>query len=359
MEANVILRTKQGFGDSFPIMTMEMGIVALLRAAWVAVTLPILVASVPSSRLNLFHELVLGFAKRGKIMPSSSHKFTVPQRFFSHFYALAVLWTTSLLVGTWFYAYKMAPLVSEPLQYSTIASQLTGGSRIFSLHKPHSAASKQIYRVWESVFLLLLMEAHVLRRLIETIYVFKYSPSARMHIFGYFTGIFFYTAAPLSLCCTFAPEAFIFAENQLAEFIVKGKNQISTTEFDWWVITSPLMKLRWYSWIGMAIFFWGWIHQCRSHAILGSLRENSEQADDYVVPDGDWFDYVSSPHYLAEIVIYGGLVVASGGSDLTIWLLFGFVVANLVFAAAETQRWYLRKFDNYPTNRFAIIPFVY
>ena len=69
----MILRTKQGFGDSFPIMTMEMGIVALLRAAWVAVTLPILVASVPSSRLNLFHELVLGFAKRGKIMPSSSH----------------------------------------------------------------------------------------------------------------------------------------------------------------------------------------------------------------------------------------------------------------------------------------------
>lgn len=100
------------------------------------------------------------------------------------------------------------------------------------------------------------------------------------------------------------------------------------------------------------------------HFGQGSLRENSEQADEYVIPHGDWFDYVSSPHYLAEIVIlscplflvsffssnffviprnpqifapnfaisslmkviYAGLVVASGGTDLTIWLLFAFVV---------------------------------
>lgn len=96
----------------------------------------------------------------------------------------------------------------------------------------------------------------------------------------------------------------------------------------------------------------------------GSLREHAERVDDYVVPHGDWFEIVSSPHYLAEIVIslislsfshthgetnlynyakvwhfcvvmcflqmmkviYAGLLVASGGEDLTIWLLFGFVV---------------------------------
>ncbi|KAB1224562.1 hypothetical protein CJ030_MR2G028510 [Morella rubra] len=110
----------------------------------------------------------------------------------------------------------------------------------------------------------------------------------------------------------------------------------------------------------------------------GSLRDNVEQEDEYVIPHGDWFEIVSSPHYLAEIVtlyvssllsvsrhppsapcvIYAGLVVASGGADLTIWLLFAFVVANLAFAAAETHRWYIRKFDNYPRNRLAIIPFL-
>ncbi|KAF7143953.1 hypothetical protein RHSIM_Rhsim05G0067900 [Rhododendron simsii] len=341
---------------------MEIGLVDLLRAAWLAATLPILVASIPSSHLNSFRELVLGFAKRGKIMQSSSNKLSVPQNWFCHFYALAVVWTTFLLLATWFYAHNMAPLVSEPFQYSSVATYLTGASSIFSSHKSRSSALKHRYRVWQSVFLLLLMEFQALRRLYETIYTFKYSPSARMHIFGYLAGLFFYAAAPLSLCCAFAPEVFQFAMNCVAEFIVKGKNQmfqIPNSEFDWWEFVGPLMKLRWNSWLGMAIFFWGWIHQRRCHAILGSLRENSEQADEYVIPHGDWFDYVSSPHYLAEIVIYAGLVVASGGTDLTIWLLFGFVVANLAFAAAETHRWYLRKFDNYPRDRFAIIPLVY
>lgn len=338
---------------------MEIGLVDVLRATWVAATLPILIALIPSSRLNSFRELVLGFAKRGKIMQSSSNKFSVPQKLFCHFYALAVVWTTFLLLTTWFYAHNVAPLVSEPLQYSTIATHLTGGSNIFSWHKSHSGTVKDRYRVWQCVFLLLLMEVQALRRLFETFHVFNYSPSARMHIFGYLTGLFFYTAAPLSLCCTFAPEAIKLAANHVAEFIVKGKNQIPRTEFDWWEFVSPLIRLRWYSWIGMTIFFWGWIHQRRCHAILGSLRESPEQADEYVIPDGDWFDYVSSPHYLAEIVIYAGLLVASGGTDLTIWLLFGFVVANLVFAAAETHRWYLRKFDNYPRDRRIIVPLVY
>ena len=52
---------------------MELDLVALLRAAWIAGTLPILIASIPSSRLHSFHGLVLGFARRGKTMPSSSY----------------------------------------------------------------------------------------------------------------------------------------------------------------------------------------------------------------------------------------------------------------------------------------------
>ncbi|CAN1768740.1 Polyprenol reductase 2 [Linum perenne] len=56
---------------------------------------------------------------------------------------------------------------------------------------------------------------------------------------------------------------------------------------------------------------------------------------------------------------YAGFVVASGGTDLTIWLLLAFVVANLVMAAGETHMWYLHKFDTYPINRYVIIPFVY
>ncbi|KAG2705840.1 hypothetical protein I3760_05G073900 [Carya illinoinensis] len=215
---------------------MEVGLVGLLRAAWIAGTLPILIASLPSSRLSRFRDVLSDFAKRGKTMQYSSQRFTVPQRFFCHFYWVAVVWTTLLLVTTWMYAYTTAPMVSEPFLYSSIANHLTGGQ--------------------------------VLRRLFETIYVFNYSPSARMHIFGYLTGLFFYVAAPLSLCCNCIPEVYEFAVNGVAEFIVRGKSQMPAIEFDWWEFVKPLVKLGWRQWVGAVIFFGGWVHQRRCHAIL-------------------------------------------------------------------------------------------
>ncbi|KAF6169478.1 hypothetical protein GIB67_004759 [Kingdonia uniflora] len=343
-----------------PTVTMaELGIPELLRVAWIAATLPILLGSIPSSRLSCFHELLLGFAKRGKIMQSSSNKFSVPQRYFLHFYIVAVVWTSSLLLMMWFYAYKMVPLGSDSLHHSIVASYLTGGSHIFSMHKSHSTPVEYRYRVWRTVFLLILMEVQVLRRLYETIYVFNYSPSARMHIFGYLTGLFFYIAAPLSLCSNYVAGVLMFVTQLVAKFIVNGKDNMPFIEFDWLGYVKPLAKLGWSEWIGASIFIWGWIHQRRCHAILGSIREHKEEVDKYVIPHGDWFKFVSCPHYLAEIVIYAGLLVASRGLDLTIWLLVGFVVANLSFAAAETQRWYFRKFDNYPRSRHAILPFLY
>ncbi|ESW03738.1 hypothetical protein PHAVU_011G038300 [Phaseolus vulgaris] len=301
---------------------MEEVLVQILRAAWLAATLPIVIASLPIPNLSFLRRTLIGFAGRGKIMQSSSQKFTIPQRLFLHFYAVAFLWTTLLLVATWAYAYSMVPLVAEPFSYSTITSFLTGGSTIRT-------------------------DSYKLRQ----------SPSARMHVIGYLTGLFFYIAAPLSLCGDCAVEVFNFVANLVTEFIVKGKNQMQVTEFEIFQILNPLFRLGWKHWIGTAVFLWGWIHQYHCHKILGSLR-HSTQAEEYVIPQGDWFEIVSSPHYLSEIVIYASFVVATGGSNLTIWLLFAFVVANLSFAAVETHKWYRQKFEDYPTSRFAIIPFL-
>ncbi|KAJ0265339.1 hypothetical protein HA466_0016450 [Hirschfeldia incana] len=262
---------------------------------------------------------------------SPGEKWTLPQKYFAHFYVLGVAWTSLLLATIWTYAFKMTPLTSDE----------------FHLSVEHR------FQVWRAVFLLLLMEIQVLRRLIESFYVFKYSPSARMNILGYLAGCFFYTAAPLSLCVNIAPE--------VAVFIAQGKSHTSSdTEFNLLSSLSPLMmNLGWCQLIGAAIFLWGWLHQRRCHAILGSLRKTPSQVKEYIVPHGDWFEMVSSPHYLAEIVLYAGLLIASGGTDVTIWLLFAFVVGNLTLAAGETHRWYLRKFENYPANRNAIFPYVY
>ncbi|CAN6249816.1 unnamed protein product [Urochloa humidicola] len=302
----------------------------LLRLAWVAAILPIAAAALPIPAAvggRLLHQLLCAFASRGKTAraatsSSSKARFTVPQKFFLHFYVVGVVVTTTLLLAIWFYAYmKMTPLVPEPSSYSTIASHL------------------------------------VLRRLYETEHVFHYSPSARMHIMGYLTGLFYYVAAPLSLASSCLPEAIEYLRYQIAEFIVKGRARMPDLVIDPSHLLKPLLKLGWSQWIGAVIFIWGSLHQSRCHAILGSLRERKD-SDEYVIPCGDWFSRVSCPHYLAELVIYLGMLIASGGSDIPVWFLYLFVITNLSFAAVQTHKWYLQKFEDYPRSRYAIIPFV-
>ncbi|KAF5742664.1 hypothetical protein HS088_TW09G00715 [Tripterygium wilfordii] len=127
-------------------------------------------------------------------------------------------------------------------------------------------------------------------------FVFKYSSSASMHIFGYLTGIFYNTAAPLSLCTCSVLEALNFTLDKFAvsKFASQG---VSFMEFDWWGYLRPLANLGWRQWVGAGLFAWGWVHQWRCHAILGSLRKRREQSDEYLIPRGDWFEIVSSPHY--------------------------------------------------------------
>ncbi|CAN6451809.1 unnamed protein product [Victoria cruziana] len=338
---------------------MEMGLPLLLKASWLAGILPIALASLPFSGLRQLREVVMSFAKRGKLNTSShSQRFTVPQSFFLHFYLVAVVWTMFLAIATWSYAYSITvPVASQSLHYSTIASHLTGGSHMFSIHKPQSTPSEYIHLLWKTVFLLLMMEIQALRRLYETIYVFNYSEAARMHIFGYLTGLFFYTAAPLSFCSLCWPDVYGYVARIATSIIIKGKTP-ADMKYDWWRLVKPFTVLGWWQWIGAIMFAWGSMHQFRCHNILGSLRMHNKE-EDYKIPKGDWFDLVSCPHYLAEVVIYAGILIANEGSDFTVWLLFVFVVANLVFVAGETHRWYLRKFDHYPQSRRAIFPCVY
>lgn len=81
----------------------------------------------------------------------------------------------------------------------------------------------------------------------------------------------FYIAAPLSLCTCCAVEVFNFTADQVAEINVEGRDLLSITGSDWWGYVKPITKLGWFEWIGAAIFIWGWVHQCRCHAILVSL----------------------------------------------------------------------------------------
>jgi len=112
------------------------------------------------------------------------------------------------------------------------------------------------------------MEAQVLRRLYETVYVFNYSSSARMHVLGYLCGFFFYVAAPLSLCSLCAPEVYSYIITQAVYSVLRQRARIADIELKFIVCGNSLLKLGWWQWTGALVFMWGWIHQLRCHKIL-------------------------------------------------------------------------------------------
>ena len=80
----------------------------------------------------------------------------------------------------------------------------------------------------------------------------------------------------------------------------------------------------------------------------------------YFIPYGDWFSWVSCPHYLAEVTLYLGLLIvgASGTYNGSLLSLEAFIIANLASNAAETHAKYNKRFEDYPQNRWAMIPYV-
>ena len=113
--------------------------------------------------------------------------------------------------------------------------------------------------------------------------------------------------------------------------------------------------------IGVALFIWASYVQFDSHRILANLRKDSMGrviTTKHSIPRGKWFDLVSSPHYMAEILIYLAITIVLGGKCLTWWMVFLFVVTNQIFVGKFNHSWYLNTFKDYPKSRRAIIPYL-
>ena len=105
--------------------------------------------------------------------------------------------------------------------------------------------------------------------------------------------------------------------------------------------------------IGLIIFICGMMINISSDNTLISLRKNSE---DYKIPRGNFFNFVSCPNYMGEIIEWIGFFVIAmslPALSFTLWTFF-----NLVPRALNHHDWYLENFDNYPKNRKAVIPYI-
>ncbi len=95
-----------------------------------------------------------------------------------------------------------------------------------------------------------------------------------------------------------------------------------------------------------------------AHRIFADLKRNSGR--DHAIPFGDWFQFVTCPHYLAEIILYMCIAAILGPEHQTGWLIFFWVVVNQLVAGVMQHKWYKRTFrETYPSNRKAVIPFIF
>ncbi|MFW9949684.1 MAG: DUF1295 domain-containing protein [Candidatus Thorarchaeota archaeon] len=107
--------------------------------------------------------------------------------------------------------------------------------------------------------------------------------------------------------------------------------------------------------IGIIIFLIGLVINLHSDSIIRKLRKPGEQ--EYKIPYGGMFKWVSCPSYLGEITEWTGWAVMTWSLPGLVFMFWTF--ANLAPRALSHHKWYLSTFPEYPKNRKALIPFIY
>ncbi|GIY32508.1 polyprenol reductase [Caerostris extrusa] len=112
--------------------------------------------------------------------------------------------------------------------------------------------------------------------------------------------------------------------------------------------------------LGVVLFFFAFHLQFESHKILASLRTtgNKVTSTGHHLPASGFFEYVSCPHYFAEILIYVSGCIILSGKSYTWWLVCLWTVCNQLLTGIMCHKWYKKTFKNYPVQRKAVIPFL-
>ncbi|RCH78074.1 hypothetical protein CU098_000005 [Rhizopus stolonifer] len=117
-------------------------------------------------------------------------------------------------------------------------------------------------------------------------------------------------------------------------------------------------------WLGMTLWAAGFFSNIYHDNILFKLRskkkkeEKEEGEKKYFIPHGGLFEYISCPNYFSESVEWTGYALATSGYNWPAILFAAATASNLYPRAWRTHAWYKKQFDNYPSTRKAVIPFV-
>jgi hypothetical protein len=102
------------------------------------------------------------------------------------------------------------------------------------------------------------------------------------------------------------------------------------------------------------LFFSGLIINWKADNILINLRKPTKQV--YKIPGGWLFNKVSCANLFGELIEWFGFGILCW--NLPAFTFFIWTAANLIPRALAHHKWYKEKFNDYPLNRKAIIPYV-
>jgi len=117
----------------------------------------------------------------------------------------------------------------------------------------------------------------------------------------------------------------------------------------WLTKTAPVMD--WVFIAGGILFLFGEFGNFWHHKILADLRKNGEG---YFIPTGGLFKHLICPHYFFEVLAWIGVAMMSR-QVATILILLG-MHNYLVARAYRTRKWYIEKFEDFPSNKKLILP---
>ena len=110
--------------------------------------------------------------------------------------------------------------------------------------------------------------------------------------------------------------------------------------------------------IGMIIYVAGFALNIHSDSIQRNLRSKTPAPDEprYKIPYGGGFKFVSCPQYLGEIMAFLGFAIMTW--NLGALFVLAITMANLIPRALYTHKWFNKNFEEYPSERKAVIPFL-
>ncbi len=110
--------------------------------------------------------------------------------------------------------------------------------------------------------------------------------------------------------------------------------------------------------VGLLIYAAGFTINVHSDSILRNLRSPNPSPDEprYKVPHGGLFKFVSCPQYFGEILSFTGFAVMTW--NLGAVFVLAMTAGNLIPRALFTHRWFRKNFEDYPSQRKAIIPYI-